>query len=161
NNFRYASFDVSIFFNFQTGNDVFNLNRYFLESGGTRDVRRSLHANQLNRWQKAGDVTDVPRVTTLGNNYRLEQNSRFLEDGSFLRLRSLSLGYSVPSSFISRIGLSSARVYFQGTNLWLLKKYIDPDPEVNVAGDNQNVQGLDLGTPPQPRMIELGISLVL
>jgi TonB-linked SusC/RagA family outer membrane protein len=161
NTFRLRNFDLNVFINFQTGNDVFNLNRFFLESGGTRDANRSLHKNQLNRWQNPGDITDVPRVTTIGNNYRLEQNSRFLEDGSFLRLRSLNLGYTVPASITKKIHIASARLYFQGTNLFLLKKYIDPDPEVNVAGNNQNVQGLDLGTPPQPRIVEFGINLFL
>ncbi|HEX2970273.1 MAG TPA: TonB-dependent receptor [Bacteroidales bacterium] len=161
NTFQIFKFDINIFLNFQTGNDVYNLNRFFLESGGTRDANRSLHKNQLNRWQKPGDITDVPKVTTLGNNYRLEQNSRFLEDGSFLRLRSLNLGYTIPKSITSKAHIKSARIYFQGTNLFLFKRYIDPDPEVNVSGNNQNVQGLDLGTPPQPRIIEFGINLVL
>lgn len=161
NTFRYKCFDLNVIMNFQTGNDVYNLNRFFLESGGTRDANRSLHAHQLQRWQKPGDITDVPRVTTIGNNYRLEQNSRFMEDGSFLRLRSMNLGYSLPSSVATKLHLRSARFYFQGTNLFLLKKYIDPDPEVNVAGNNQNVQGLDLGTPPQPRIVEFGINLSL
>lgn len=161
NTFQVFKFDLGIFFNFQVGNDVFNLNRFFLESGGTRDANRSLHKNQLKRWQNPGDITEVPRVTTIGNNYRLEQNSRFLEDGSFLRLRTVSLGYTIPSSITKKIFISSARIYFQGTNLFLLKSYIDPDPEVNVAGNNQNVQGLDLGTPPQPRIIEFGINIGL
>jgi TonB-dependent starch-binding outer membrane protein SusC len=161
NSFSVGKFDLNVFFNFQLGNDVFNLNRFFLESGGTRDANRALHANQLKRWQNPGDITDVPRVMTIGNNYRLEQNSRFLEDGSFLRLRSLNLGYTIPASVTRKIRITSARIYFQGSNLWLLKKYIDPDPEVNVAGNNQNVQGLDLGTPPQPRVVEMGINIVL
>ncbi|HLN54668.1 MAG TPA: TonB-dependent receptor [Bacteroidales bacterium] len=161
NTFQIFKFDLNIFLNFQTGNDVYNLNRFFLESGGTRDANRSLHKNQMNRWQKPGDITDVPRVTTLGNNYRLEQNSRFLEDGSFVRLRTLSLGYTIPKSITSKAYIKSARIYCQGTNLILLKRYLDPDPEVNVSGNNQNVQGLDLGTPPQPRIVEFGINLVL
>lgn len=161
NSFQIFKFDLNIFLNFQAGNDVYNLNRFFLESGGTRDANRSLHKNQLNRWQNPGDITDVPRVTTIGNNYRLEQNSRFLEDGSFLRLRSVNFGYTIPASITNKIHIRSARAYFQGTNLFLLKRYIDPDPEVNVAGNNQNVQGLDLGTPPQPRVVEFGINIVL
>lgn len=161
NTFQIYKFDINVFLNFQVGNDVYNLNRFFLESGGTRDANRALHKNQMNRWQKPGDITDVPRVTTIGNNYRLEQSSRFLEDGSFLRLRSVNLGYTLPQSVTSKAYIKSARIYFQGTNLFILKKYIDPDPEVNVAGNNQNVQGLDLGTPPQPRIVEFGINLVL
>jgi TonB-linked outer membrane protein, SusC/RagA family len=159
NNFQYKNFDLSIFFNFNYGNDVFNLNRYFLESGGTRDDKRALHANQLKRWQKPGDITDVPRVTTIGNNYNLQQNSRFLEDGSFLRLSSLTLGYTLPENISRKINLNKVKVYVTGSNLWLLKKYTDPDPEINVAGENQNVQGLDLGTPPQPRTFQFGLNL--
>ncbi len=161
NSFRLWNFDMNLFLNFQVGNDVFNLNRFFLESGGTRDANRSLHSNQLNRWQNPGDITNVPRLTTTGNNYRLEQNSRFLEDGSFLRLRSLNIGYTIPASITKKINIISAKVYLQGTNLWMFKRYIDPDPEVNVSGNNQNVQGLDLGTPPQPRSIEMGINITL
>lgn len=159
NDLKFKNFDLSVLFNFSYGNDVFNLNRYFLESGGTRDDRRALHAHQLERWQKPGDITEVPRVTTTGNNYRLEQNSRFLEDGSFLRLSLLTFGYTIPKSISERISASSIRFYFTGSNLWLWKKYTDPDPEINVAGDNQNVQGLDLGTPPQPRTVQFGVNL--
>lgn len=59
------------------------------------------------------------------------------------------------------MNITNAKIYFNGSNLLLLKKYIDPDPEVNVAGNNQNVQGLDLGTPPQPRIVEFGINIII
>lgn len=160
NSFSYKGFDLSVFFNFQYGNKIYNNNRYFLESGGTRDDRRAINKNQLNRWQKPGDITDVPRVTTLGNNYTLSPTSRFLEDGSFVRLGTLNLGYTLPKNVASRIKASSIRVYFSGSNLWLLKKYSGPDPEVNVTSD-PNVQGYDLGTPPQPRTIQFGINMTI
>jgi TonB-linked SusC/RagA family outer membrane protein len=167
NSFQYKNFDLSIFFNFSYGNDVFNLNRFFLESGGTRDAGlkisdagRALDAYQLDRWQKPGDITDVPRVTTKGNNYKnVEQNSRFLEDGSFLRLASLTLGYTLPVSITRIARIQKARVFFTGSNLWLWTKYKGPDPEINVTA-NQNIQGLDLGTVPQPRTVQFGINLV-
>ena len=160
NTFSYKGFDASVFFNFQYGNKVYNSNRFFHESGGTRDDRRAINKNQLNRWQKPGDVTDVPRITTIGNNYALNPISRFLEDGSFLRLSSLTLGYTVPAGVANRIHASNIRIYFSGSNLWLLKKYKGPDPEVNVTSD-PNVQGYDLGTPPQPRTIQFGLNLTL
>ena len=75
NTFAYKGFDLSVFFNFSSGSKVFNNNRFFLESGGTRDDRRAINKNQLNRWQKEGDITDVPRVTTIGNNYNLSPTS--------------------------------------------------------------------------------------
>lgn len=160
NTFSYKGFDLSVFFNFSYGNKVFNNNRFFHESGGTRDDRRAINKNQLNRWQKKGDITDVPRVTTIGNNYNLSPISRFVEDGSFLRLNSLVFGYTIPKSLLRRIGVSSARVYYSGSNLWLLSNYQGPDPEVNVTG-NPTTQGYDLGTPPQPRTAQFGLNITL
>ncbi len=160
NTFAYKGFDLSIFFNFTYGNKVFNNNRFFHESGGTRDDRRAINKNQLNRWQKEGDITDVPRVTTQGNNYNLSPISRFVEDGSFLRLNSIVFGYSIPKAILRRVGITSARIYYNGSNLWLLSKYQGPDPEVNVTAD-PTTQGYDLGTPPQPRTAQFGLNLTL
>ncbi|GAB3749025.1 SusC/RagA family TonB-linked outer membrane protein [Spirosoma pomorum] len=160
NTLSYKCFDLSIFFNFQTGNKVFNSNRFFHESGGTRDERRAINKNQLTRWQKPGDITDVPRVTTIGTNYNLSPISRFVEDGSFLRLNSLVIGYTIPKVILSKIGIASARVYYSGSNLWLLSRYQGPDPEVNVTA-NPTTQGYDLGTPPQPRTAQFGLNVTL
>ncbi|PRY40039.1 TonB-linked SusC/RagA family outer membrane protein [Spirosoma oryzae] len=160
NTLSYKGFDLSVFFNFQTGNKVYNSNRFFQESGGTRDERRAINKNQLNRWQKPGDITDVPRVTTIGTNYNLSPISRFVEDGSFLRLNSLVIGYTIPKAILNRIGIASARVYYSGSNLWLLSRYQGPDPEVNVTA-NPTTQGYDLGTPPQPRTAQFGLNITL
>lgn len=160
NTVSYKGFDLSVFFNFSVGNKVFNNNRFFHESGGTRDDRRAINKNQLNRWQKPGDITDVPRVTTIGNNYNLSPISRFVEDGSFLRLNSVVLGYTLPKALLRRVGISSARVYYNGSNLWLLSRYQGPDPEVNVTA-SPTVQGYDLGTPPIPRTAQFGLNLTL
>jgi len=160
NNITYRDFDLGLLFSFQSGNDVYNLNKFFGEGGGTRDANRVLFADQLNRWQKPGDITAVPRLTAFGNNYTLEQNSRFLEDGSFLKLRSLTFGYTIPRRITSVAKLETVRIYFSGTNLFTLTHYTGPDPEVNVTS-LQNIQGLDLGTPPQPRVIQFGINVTL
>ncbi|QNF33337.1 TonB-dependent receptor [Adhaeribacter swui] len=161
NNFTYKGFDAGVLISFQYGNKVWNHNRFFGEGGGTRDANRVIFASQLDRWQKPGDETDVPRLTGIGNNYRLEQNSRFLEDGSFLRLRSLTVGYSLPKNLLSRVKVENLRLYVVGTNLFLLTKYTGPDPESNVSNTDQNTQGLDLGTPPQPRTIQFGINITI
>ncbi len=160
NNLSYKAFDLGILFSFQTGNKIFNLNRFFGEGGGTRDANRVLFASQLSRWQKPGDITDVPRLTAYGTNYTLEQNSRFLEDGSFLKLRSLTFGYTIPKRITSKAKLDEVRVYFAGTNLFTLTKYTGPDPEANSTS-NQNVQGIDIGTPPQPRTLQVGVNVTL
>jgi TonB-dependent starch-binding outer membrane protein SusC len=157
NTVSWKGFDAAVQFNFQYGNKVLNLNRFFGEGGGTRDASRVMFASQLNRWQKPGDITDVPRLTGVGNNYRLDQNSRFLEDGSFLRLQNLTIGYTLPKTVSKH---ATYRFYVVGSNLWLLTKYTGPDPEANVTG-MQTVQGLDLGTPPQPRSVQVGVNVTL
>lgn len=160
NTITYKGFDASFLFSFEQGNKVLNLNRFFGEGGGTRDANRVIFASQLNRWQKPGDITNVPRLTAYGNNYTLEQNSRFLEDGSFIRLKSLSIGYTLPKALTQKIDIQSLRFYVVGTNLLLFTKYTGPDPETNVGG-GQDVQGIDLGTPPQPRTVQLGVNITL
>ena len=159
NSVSYKGWDASILFTFQSGNEVYNLNEFFDMAGGTR-ADRVLFANSAKRWQKPGDITDVPRFTTVGNNYRLEQNSRLLEDGSFIRLKQLSIGYTLPTSALSKLKVKNARLYVTGTNLLLFTKYSGLDPESNVA-NSQNVQGLDFGTPPQPSTYQFGINLTL
>ncbi|MGV3589973.1 MAG: SusC/RagA family TonB-linked outer membrane protein [Adhaeribacter sp.] len=160
NTFGYKGFDLAVFFNFQYGSKVFNNNRFFHESGGTRDDRRAINAEQLNRWQKPGDITDVPRLTTIGNNYNLSPTSRFLEDGSFVRLNSLNFGYNLPSSLLAKAKVAGLRVYVSGSNLYLWKKYSGPDTEINVTS-NPTTLGYDLGTPPIPRAVQFGVNLTL
>lgn len=160
NDVTYKNFDLNLFFAFQYGNEVYNHNRFFGGAIGARDEARVLFKENINRWQKPGDVTDVPRPDGINiNNYR-DGTSRFLEDGSFLRLRSLTVGYTVPSSVVQRFGLQSLRFYFTGTNLWLLTNYTGADPE-SAANSSQNQQGIDLGTPPQPRTVQVGLNLTL
>jgi TonB-dependent starch-binding outer membrane protein SusC len=158
NRFNYRGFDLGVFFNFEYGNKVYNLNRFFLEHGGIYSGSITFYPRQLDRWQQSGDITDIPRVTTQGNNYTLPSD-RNLEDASFLRLRSLSLGYTVPVNVIQRIGLQSLRVYFQGTNLWTLTRYSGLDPEVNSADSISNVRGIDQAVVPNPRAVQFGVNL--
>jgi TonB-linked SusC/RagA family outer membrane protein len=158
NTFLYKGFDLAVFFNFVYGNKVYNNNAYFLEGGGTRDANRAMDTYQLNRWQKAGDITDMPRLSALGTNYTLSPTSRNIENGSFLRLSNVNLGYTIPKNVIEKIKLSAMRVYISGSNLWLITKYKGADPEVNVSSSS-TVLGYDLGTPPIPRTIQVGANI--
>lgn len=155
NTITYKDFDLGFSFSYQYGNYSVNLNRYFRErnpSSGGVDTKA------LERWQKPGDVTDVPRFTSVGNNYTIDQSSRYLEDASFIRLKQLSVGYNLPKALLSRIKLSNVRVYFLGTNLWLLTKYTG-DPESNVTSDPTS-QGIgSFGTPPQPMGFQFGLNV--
>ena len=149
NTFSYKGVSLNIFFTYQYGNELFNFNRYILEGGGTRDASRSILKSQLDRWQKPGDITNTPRVTSVGDNYNIEQNSRYLEDASFIRLKSVNLSYSLPSSLTSKVGLGKVTLYATGTNLLVFTKYSGPDPEASGSAI-QNLDGLDTATPPQP-----------
>lgn len=158
NNFKYGGFDLSVFFSYSYGNKVYNHNRFFGEGGGARDAARVTLASNLDRWQQPGDITDVPRIDGINVNNYLDGGSRWLEDGSFLRLRSATIGYSIPASTLTRLNLRTVRAYVTGTNLWLLTKYTGLDPE-SAASSDQNQQGIDLGTPPQPRSVQIGLSI--
>ena len=167
NTFRYKGFDLSVFFYFSVGNDVFNMNRFFQEHGGIRGTNWGLGASQMRRWQQPGDITDIPRASTLANEDGSSNNgfqsSRFLEDGSFLRLKNLSFGYTLPQSVTKKIGAEKIRVYVNATNLLTFTNYSGADPESNTAADYKNatVQGLDFAIPPQPRQIIFGVNLIL
>jgi len=160
NTLSYKGLDLGVFFSFQFGNKIYNHNRFFGEGGGARDAARIIFASNLDRWQKPGDITDVPRPDGVNVNNYLDGGSRWLEDGSFVRLRSLSLGYSLPNSLIQKIGFAKVRLYLEGNNVWLWTKYTGLDPESSASSD-QNAQGIDLGTPPQPRSIQFGLNITL
>ncbi|MCH5719047.1 hypothetical protein [Niabella hibiscisoli] len=127
------------------------------ETGGTLDAGRVLLASQLDRWTTPGQVTETPRLTAA--NYSRQENSRFFEDASYLRLRSLTLGYTLPRTLTDRINISKVRFYLTGSNLLLFTKYTGADPESNLG--TQNIQGYDYGTPPQPRTVQFGLNVSL
>ncbi|MEI9920183.1 MAG: TonB-dependent receptor [Bacteroidota bacterium] len=158
NNFKYKAFDLNVFFSYSYGNMVYNHNRFFGEGGGARDAARVILASDLARWQKPGDITDVPKPDGINVNNYLDGGSRWLEDGSFLRLRSATLGYSLPAPVLNRLRVRTLRAFVSGTNLWLLTKYTGLDPE-SAASSDQNQQGIDLGTPPQPRSVQVGLTI--
>ena len=167
NAFRWKNIDLSLFFYFSVGNDIFNMNRFFQEHGGMRGTNWGLLKSQMDRWQKPGDVTDIPKASTLANADGSSNNgfasSRFLEDGSFLRLRNVSLGYTFPKKLVTKAGIERLRIYVNATNLFTITGYSGADPEGNTAADytHGTVLGLDFAIPPQPRQVVFGASLTL
>jgi TonB-linked SusC/RagA family outer membrane protein len=157
NNFKYKNFDLGIFFNYSYGAYVYNLNKVFGERGGSLGANRSLFKSQLDRWTTPGQITDLPKLTSA--NYSTYQNSRYVEDASFLRLRQLTLGYSFKQ--LAAWHIQSLRVYASATNLFLITPYTGADPESNMGVGGQNTQGYDYGTPPQPRTVQIGINVSL
>lgn len=163
NEFKYKGFDLSVNFYFSVGNDVLNLMRFFMESGGTYGNKRALLSSQLNRWTQPGDNAALPRLTATTNpdgslNYGY-QSSRYLEDGSFLKLKNLSIGYTLPRRLTSRIAIEKARVYLNVTNVFTITNYSGADPESNVGSTYTSIQGLDFGLAPQPRQFIVGTNI--
>lgn len=152
------AFDVRLSASYSIGNDIWNNTRYRMGHGGSRNGVFAMLKEQLNRWQSPGDITDVPRMTASGNNAAIIP-SRFIEDGSFLRLRSFSVGYELPKSFLQNKKIQYARIYLAATNLLTLTRYSGVDPEVNVSNGDQNVLGYDQAIAPQPRTIQVGFQL--
>jgi TonB-dependent starch-binding outer membrane protein SusC len=91
--------------------------------------------SQLNRWQKAGDITNTPRPVYGGNKNASESSTRFLYKGDYIRLRDLTLGYNVPKTFLSKIKVENANIYVRGANIWTWTKdkNLPYDPETGVS----------------------------
>jgi TonB-linked SusC/RagA family outer membrane protein len=154
----FFGFEFTMFWQYSLGNKQLHWNRFFQEHGGTRNTQFS--RSQLDRWQKAGDVTMIPRMTA--SNYRGDlRPSRFLEDGTFIRLKNVVLSYSLPSSVTQALSIASARIYVQAQNLLTFTRYTGMDPELNSGADDgfQLVQGVELFAMPQPRTIMAGFSV--
>jgi len=128
NNFSYKGFSLSFQFNFSKGGSTFDNTSYITEGDGAF-MQGYIRSTQLARWQKPGDITDVPRRIAYNNDNGSYTSSRRLHSSDYIRLKNLTLAYSFPKSILNSINFDSARVYFSGSNLWTSAKYDDYDPE--------------------------------
>ena len=167
NVFSYKGLDLSVLFQFTVGNEIFNHSRAHYENLGWSRIGTGFplpdgnnHVLARDRWQEPGDQTDIPRASLENGNWR-EYSSRWVEDGSFVRLRNLNLGYNFPREMISRIGLSNLRLYLQGQNLLTFTNYTGNDPEVSQNARDPRLSGEDFGTLPQVRSVSLGVNIGL
>ena len=150
NTISWKGFDLNAFIQGSQGNKVYNLNRVYTEGGLTSNGNSSTRV--LARWTGAGTSNEVPRAIAGDPNQNLRVSSYFVEDGSYLRLKVLTLGYSLPKSFLNRFGTQTVRVYGTAQNLVTLTKYSGFDPELGSSG-------IDRGIYPQSRVYLAGISL--
>jgi hypothetical protein len=160
NTFSYKGIDLSVLFSAVLGNDVsiYGLGQY---SSANAIYEDNQTADQMARWQKPGDITRVPQARYYAGNGN-QASSRFIVDGSFVRLRNVSLGYTLPKSLLNRVKLDRVRIYVTGQNLALFTSYPLWDPEVNADSFDSNIaKGNDFYTPPQPRTILFGINIGL
>ena len=159
NKITYKRFDLSLFFQFSLGNKILNLGKSTFVNTGA-DISNNQTVDALRRWQKPGDVTDVPRYE-FENSFNNYHSNRFLEDGSYLRLKNLSFGYNLPNKITDKIMMDRVRVYVSGTNVWTYTKYSGADPEISTLDGSVSAQGIDFFTLPQVRTLTVGINATL
>ena len=158
NNFSYKGFDLSVFFNGIRGNqnNIYGMGRY---SSASMLYEDNNTADQLGRWRKPGDITNIPQVRLYSTNGS-QASSRYIVDGSYIRLRSVTFGYSVDARLLRKYKIEKLRVYVSGQNLLTFTKYPYWDPEVNADSFDSNIaKGNDFYTPPQPRTLLAGINI--
>lgn len=154
NNFRYRNFDLSIFFQWSYGNDVLNANRLVFEGFEARQ-NLNMFKSFENRWTPENTNTDMPSAgLTTPNVY----SSRIIEDGSYLRLKTVSLGYSLPAALLKRIKFQSIRVYAAAQNLYTWTNYSGVDPEVSVR-NSPLTPNFDWSAYPKARTLTLGLNV--
>lgn len=163
-NLQYSNFDLSVFFQGTYGNKL-----YLQVNQDIEGFYRAFNVTQRvydERWHGQGTSNTMPRVSWLGSSNNKTPSSRFLEDGSYARLKNLQLGYNLPQNLVSRWNIKNLRVYVTGQNLWTLTDYSGLDPEMNTS-DNLNGEkyrgdvaaGIDWGTYPSAKIYILGVNL--
>ncbi len=174
NNLSYKNFDLTIFIQGSQGGKLFNAGR--LEAEAMVNAANQSSA-VLGRWEKKGDITNIPGVSLDATTNSSLISTRFLENGSYLRFKTITLAYRFSPKLIDRLGLGAASIYISGNNLITITKYKGFDPEVNSNGnpikvnpdgtqsnDNESrniALGLDSGAYPQSKMILVGLNISL
>ncbi|MGX5817873.1 TonB-dependent receptor [Chitinophaga lutea] len=156
NTLRYRNIDLTLFLQYTYGQDVYNTGRIMVERLG-QNATNNLKSAAEARWTGPGTSNTVPRAI-YNQAHNIANSTRWMEDGSFLRVRTLSLGYELPASLLRKAHIKRMRVYAQADNLWLLTNYAGLDPEVSSDMDPRFV-GEDNLVLPQPRSFNLGINL--
>ncbi len=154
---NYKGFDLSVFFYGSVGNEIFNYNKWWLDFWPSFQNQKS--TDLLYRsWTPTRTDTNVPKASNKSNfSTNTQSVSYYVENGTFLRLRNLQIGYTIPRSAISKIGLSNARIYVQGVNLFTISDYSGPDPDINTLGDTQF--GIDYGSIPVVKQYLVGLNI--
>lgn len=154
NSFNYKNFGFIFFIQFQYGNDVVNGMRYYLERMYSTDNQA---VSVLNRWRKQGDVTNMPRALD-SDNRNMQPSTRWVEDGSYARLKSLSFTYRLPTKLVKKMRLSSIDAFLTANNLVTWTNYTGTDPEISL-GNSPYFIGVDQGLTPQSKSYTLGINV--
>jgi len=160
NTFGFKGIELSFTFQGVTGNKIHLIGDQWMAANGVWFDNQL--ESQLGSWKKPGDVTDIPQARFYYDNGDQSRNSRYLSDGSYVKLRSFMISYELPKKIISKAGLDRMRLYIQAQNLLTFTKYKGWDPEVSTDFLNDNItSGCDFYSAPSPRSIVFGINIEL
>lgn len=151
NEFSYKGFTLSIFLQGSYGNDIFNASR--METEGMYNGNNQ-SARVLDRWRIPGQITDVPKA-----NWNMKNSTYFIEDGSYIRVKDISIAYDIKGKWMERLRISKIQPYFTASNLLTFTHYSGMDPEVNQWGNSGAVQGIDWGTYPHCKSYVFGVNI--
>lgn len=151
NTFTYKNLSLNIFLIGVQGNDILNVGRYLTEGGND-----GLSTALLNRWTPTNENTNVPGHNILGDQ---RNSSRWVEDGSYVRIKNITLGYNLPSRIANALKISSAKIYFTGTNLLTFTDYSGFDPESNSSVGIDTFSGVDVASYPWQKKYTLGLDI--
>jgi hypothetical protein len=158
NTVSWGGITLDVRFQGQAGNKIQNSGGIFMSCNACWFDNQT--KDQLDRWQNPGDVTDVPEARLGYSNGDNTRSSRYISDGSYMRLKNVTLAYDLPASWFKKSGVRSLRLYATGTNLLTFTKYKGWDPEVTADYVADNITyGIDFYSAPQPKSIIGGIRI--
>lgn len=153
NTFYLYGVDLSFMLQFTYGNDIFNAQRLYLNQ--TDIGQKNMAGEVRDRWRPNNASNTMPSATGI---LRYDKTSRYIEDGSFLRLRNITVGYTLPQKWTRRIQVSKLRLYASADNLFVLTRYTGYDPEVNMS-KSPLMPGFDYGAYPKSKVFTFGVEL--
>lgn len=160
---NYKQFDASFFFYGSFGNETYDLTRYYLDFFNLSAYNKSVRV--ADAWGPDNVDSSIPRLSLNDRNNNIRPSSYFVSDGSFLRLRNMQIGYSLPEALASKYSLSNLRVYLQVQNLFTITSYKGLDPEIGLQNYDSEMRNLDIGVDrgiyPPNRNFTLGVNLTL
>jgi hypothetical protein len=158
NTMKYKGIDFSFTFQGETGASIYNEAGRFQETSG--DFFDNQLVSQLGRWQNPGDITNVPQARLFGGN-GTGPSTRYLQESDFIRLRNITLGYSLPESVLEKLKMNRVRIYTTGFNLLTITGYngYDPESTADVNGNSNIGAGVDFYSAPAARTITIGLNI--
>jgi TonB-dependent starch-binding outer membrane protein SusC len=157
--FNYKNFDLTAFLQGSEGNKIFNWNTWWIDFWPSFQGQKSTEL-LYKSWTPDRTNTNVPKASNKSNfSTNTQSTSYYIEDGSYLRMKNIQLGYTIPESLLSKISIKSLRVYVQVVNAFTITKYTGLDPEIDTQSGNDRIRGVDYGNYPLVRQYLVGLNL--